>query len=347
MKSFFYISLVILIFSCQKDELGPQCVNCSEEENHTEIADVLIINEGNFGWGNGSLSLYKPIDKTISNSVFQQANNSIPLGDVVQSAYQNNNNIYVIANNSGKIEVMEKTNFVSTATITGFNSPRYFYPVSQNKAYVTDLYSNSIQIVDVASNSITGSIVYNGWTEQLIMHNDTVYVCDMTNDNLLIINPNTDNIVDSVKLGVQPNSIVKDQNNKLWIMCDGGFNETNPQLIRFNPQTRAIEATFTFPILGDSPGNLSINKTGDVLYYINSNVYQMTINDASLPLSALISNAGNTFYGLGIDPINEDVYISDAIDYVQNGLVFRYSSTGGLIHQFNVGIIPGNFLFIQ
>ena len=73
----------------------------------------------------------------------------------------------------------------------------------------------------------------------------------------------------------------------------------------------------------------------------------MNINSTSLPLTPIINNSSNTFYGLGIEPYSNDIYVADAIDYVQSGIIFRYSKTGSLIHQFNVGIIPGNFLFIQ
>ena len=180
--------------------------------------------------------------------------------------------------------------------------------MDNNKAYVTDLYSNSIQIVDLNNNVITGSIVLSGWAEELILHNDTVYVCDMTNDNLLIINPTNNTLIDSVKLGRQPNSIVVDQNNKLWILCDGGFNETNPKLIRYNPQNRTIEATFIFPNVADSPNRLTINVTGNQLYFLNSSVYSMNINNAILPTTSFIASSSNTFYGLGVDPINEEIY---------------------------------------
>ena len=54
--------------------------------------------------------------------------NGTPLGDVVQSITQFNNNAYVVVNNSNKIEVIDITNFSSIATITGFTSPRYFLP---------------------------------------------------------------------------------------------------------------------------------------------------------------------------------------------------------------------------
>ena len=347
MKHFLFILGIIVLFSCSKEELGPQCENCTTTSVSTDSSDVLIVNEGNFGWGNGSLSLYVPSTKSISNNIYSQANNSLPLGDVIQSTYQFNNKVYVVANNSNKVEVLNKNTFINETTITGFNSPRYFLPINNNKAYVSDLYSNSLQIVDLNSNTITGNINTNGWTEKMLLHNDTAYVCDMTNNNLLIINTSNDNLIDSVKVGVEPNSLVLDANNKIWIMCSGGFQEDNPKLIRFNPQTRSIEATFVFSSINESPGSLSVNSNKTQLYFLNSNVYTLNINATSLPSSALITNNGNTFYGLGIHPASEDIYIADAVDYVQSGFVYRYSSSGSLIDNFNVGIIPGNFLFIE
>lgn len=347
MRILIYIIFIVGLFSCKKDELGPQCVNCSKENIQTQASDVLILNEGNFGWGNGSISHYQPTSKAVSNNVYQQANNNTPLGDVIQSAYQINNKIYIIANNSSKIEVISSSNFTSISTITGFNSPRYFLPISGSIAYVSDLYSNSIQIVDLNSETISGSITTNGWTEKMIMHNDTVYACDMTNDNLLIINPNNHTLIDSVKLGIEPNSIVKDVNNNLWIMCSGGFQEDNAKLFKFNPQTRSIENTLVFGNINQSPGNLCINNNLNELYFLNNHVYKMDVNSTSLPLTPIINNSSNTFYGLGIEPYSNDIYVADAIDYVQSGIVFRHSSNGNLIDQFNVGIIPSNFLFIE
>jgi len=346
MKVIIYISTILLLFSCSKNELGPQCINCDEVVPETDYSDVLIVNEGTFGWGNGSVSLYKSSDETVSQNIFMQAN-SIPLGDVAQSITQINNKAYIVINNSSKIEVVDINNFNSLATITGFTSPRYILPINNNKAYVTDLYANSIQIVDLISNTISGGISLSGWTEELILHNDTVYVCDMTNDNILIIDPNNNTLVDSVKVGRQPNSIVKDHNNKLWVMCSGGINEANPKLIKYNPQDRIIEATYIFSNVSESPNKLCINSAGDQLFFINSDIFSMNIIDASLPVIPFVESNGNVFYGLGVDPINAEIYISDAIDYVQNGVVFRYSSSGSLIDQFNSGIIPGNFLFIE
>ncbi|MGE0560476.1 MAG: DUF5074 domain-containing protein [Flavobacteriales bacterium] len=348
-KQLLHIVFILIMFTgCSKEEFGPQCLNCDETPiTQTSAADVLIINEGTFGWNNASVTLYNKNTNNVNQNVFKNANNSSNLGDVAQSFIQIGNKGYIVVNNSNKIEVVNMSNFTSTATITGFNSPRYMLPINSSKAYVSDLYSNSIQVVNLNSNSISKNIAVSGWTEQMVLFNDTAYVCDMTNNNILIVNTITDVLVDSVKVGKSPNSIVLDKNNQLWVMCSGGFSVENPKLIQFNPANRTITQTLTFPNIADSPGSLTLNGSKDVLHFINSNIYQMNINSTTLPFSALISSNSNIFYGLGVDPKNNDVYVADAIDYVQNGKVYRYSSSGNLIHQFTAGIIPGNFWFIE
>ena len=57
------------------------------------------------------------------------------------------------------------------------------------------------------------------------------------------------------------------------------------------------------------------------------------------------NTTGNYVYGLDVDPDNSEVYIADAIDYVQPGIVYRISATKQPIDTFRVGIIPGAFAF--
>ena len=348
-KYFLYLPFCLLLFfGCKKEEIGPQCLNCEETPiSNTSSTDVLIINEGTFGWTNASITLYNKSNNNVNQNVFKNSNNGTNLGDVAQSFLQINDKGYIIVNNSNKVEVVKMVDFKSVATITGFNSPRYMLKINNSKAYVTDLYSNSIQIVNLNSNTISGNIAVPGWTEQLLLHNDTAYVCDMKNNNILIINTFTDVLVDSIKVGISPNSLVLDKNNQLWVLCSGGFNEENARLIQINPTDRSLVQTFTFSNINHSPGSLNINNNKDNLYFINNSVYQMSVTSNSLPSTPIVTNSGNLFYGLGIDPTNNDIYVADAIDYVQNGIVFRYSASGSLIHQFTAGIIPGSFWFIE
>jgi hypothetical protein len=71
----------------------------------------------------------------------------------------------------------------------------------------------------------------------------------------------------------------------------------------------------------------------------------MPITAETLPDTPLIAQGDHLFYGLGIDPVSSEIYCSDAIDYLQKGIVFRYSSQGKLRDSFLAGIIPGFFAF--
>ena len=94
------------------------------------------------------------------------------------------------------------------------------------------------------------------------------------------------------------------------------------------------------------PSHLCINGSGNEIYYFDyDGINRISINDTAGPASAFVTQYNRNFYGLGIDPATEDVYVSDAIDYVQPSRISRYSKTGDSIQSFSAGIISGNFCF--
>ena len=119
--------------------------------------------------------------------------------------------------------------------------------------------------------------------------------------------------------------------------------ETPGKLVKIDPTTDVIEATFTFTV-GDHPEDLIVSI--DKLYFSNGSwsksVYEMDVTATTLPTTPFIDRS---FYGLGYDVISEQLYAADAVDYVQNGWVFRYASSGAVVDSFQVGIIPGSFYF--
>ena len=71
--------LLPLPLSCMKWEYGLE----ENFDTSTSGDGLFICNEGNFQYGNGTLSYYDPKTKTVQNEVFYRAN-AMKLGDVVQ-----------------------------------------------------------------------------------------------------------------------------------------------------------------------------------------------------------------------------------------------------------------------
>lgn len=332
-----YTAVILLFFSCKKSEEPVPQVFFD--------MDVIILNEGNFGQGNATIDLYNSRDKSQRSDVFRSNNQGRPIGDVVHSMYVGKDTGFVVVNNSQKIEMIDLNDFKSLGTINGLNSPRYFLPISSKKAYVSDLYSNSIQVIDIQRKVVNSAIQTNGWTEQMAKIEDTVYVADMTNNELIRINSKVDTLLGRSALIRQPNSVVVDKNNTIWVLCSGGFDEVLPRLYQISTSGNVIQF-FEFQSVSMSPGNLIIDGKGEELYYLNGGVFSHPITATQLANNPVIPKNGRLLYSLAIHPSSEELYVADAIDYQQNGVVYRYLKSGELVHQFRSGIIPGSFQFI-
>ena len=80
-----------------------------------------------------------------------------------------------------------------------------------------------------------------------------------------------------------------------------------------------------------------------MLYWLNDDVWSMSVDAERVPVRPFLDNKGTIYYGLTVNPENGDVYIADAIDYQQQGKIYRYTKEGVMVDEFYVGIIPGAF----
>jgi len=364
LKTILSIILGLLILSsCMNDD----AIRDFDTLNTKQSEGIFIINEGNFTYSNASLSYYNPKSKTILNDVFYNTN-ALPLGDIAQSMSIRDSLAYVVINNSGKIYVINKSTFKYTGKITGLVSPRYIHFINDAKAYVSDLYAQSITIVDPLNLSIIGAIDLNNHNsefkqhnaEQMLSYNNKVYLaCWSYDDKILVIDSDKDLVEDSITVGKQPNSMVLDKNHNLWVLSDGGFSgssygQEKASLKQIDLSTNTIIKNFIFDDIDASPSHLQINKNADSLFFIygnwgtslpNAGIYAMSINDINISQTAIIPQTDGIFYSLGFDKEKSEIYISNAKDYSQNGEVYRFTSLGEAIDTFDVGINPGNFCF--
>jgi len=322
---------------------------------------VFIVNEGNFTFENASLTYYDIESGEVLNDVFFNTN-GLPLGDVAVSMTIRDSLGYVVLNNSGKIYVLHTGSHAMKGKITDLTSPRHLHFVHDTKAYVTDLYARAIAVINPLTMEITGTIdVSNDQdkfgqhsTEQMISFGSYVYTNCWSYDNqILVIDTETDRVVDSIGVIKQPNSMVMDKQHALWVLSDGGwmgspYGYETPGLVRVDADSHEVETILRFED-GERPTALRANEAGDTLYFINRHVYRMVANPAEEPALFINSPYEDTFwggfYGLEVDPVTSEVYVTDAIDFSQPGVVYRYSPTGQPLDTIRAGVNPGAICF--
>ena len=341
--------LLLAATSCMKWEYGLE----EDFDMSASGEGLFICNEGNFQYGNATLSYYDPATKRVQNEVFYRSN-AMKLGDVCQSMIVRNGVGWVVVNNSHVVFAIDPHTFKEVGRIVNLTSPRYIHFISDEKAYITQIWDNRIFIVNPKLYKITGYIevpnmtMESGSTEQMVQYGKYVYVnCWSYQNRIIKIDTETDKVVDELVVGIQPTSLVMDCNNKLWTVTDGGYEGSPygheaPSLYRIDAETFTIEKQFRFKF-GDWPSEVQLNGTKDKLYWLNDDVWMLDLTKENAQPEIFLPYDGTLYYGLTICPHTGDVYIADAIDYVQQGMVYRYSKDKKLLDSFYVGIIPGAF----
>jgi glutamine cyclotransferase len=353
----FALAMSVLLSACMTDfELMDlkDCAFCMHE-------GMFIINEGNFMYGNASLSYFDVENGLLTNDVFYKVN-ALPLGDVAQSMTIRDSTGYIVMNNSGKIHVINTHTFAYMGKITGLTSPRHIHIISEEKAYITDLYSRSITIVNPTNFIITGSIDvrkagsrYNQHsTDQMVQLGKYVFVSCWSFDNqILVIDSETDRWVASIEVPKQPSSMVADRFGKLWVVSDGGFPGSPygydvPALTAIDARSWRVIRTIYFE-KDDRISRVAINGRGDMIYLMGRDIYRHPVVSSGEPELFIRSPYGenNTggFRAIAVDPETSDIYVADAIDHVQHGIVYRFLPSGMPLDTLRVGIIPGAFCF--
>ncbi len=334
---------ILLIFNASCVKINPETI---ENNNNITIGsqNIIISNEGGFQNGNASISMYDKEQKTITNDFYHSINQT-NIGDILQSIVHINHELFLIVNNSQKIIIIDDQTYEYKTEINGFTSPRNLVAINSNIAYVTDLYANKIFIIDLNNKSIVGEIEVNGWCEEMILHNGKVYVANIEGNQLYIIDTYSNEITDSISVTENPSELEIDNLNNIWILSKGNIsNNVNPYISIFDPIQDSIIYSKSIDSFNGSPSCLTMNTDRSSAYFIQKDIIKTNVN-YPLIFETVYHNIGQQFYGLGIDPYNNDIYLTDAIDYVQNGLIYRLDSLGVEIDIFNAGIIPNQFLF--
>ncbi|MGK0389747.1 MAG: hypothetical protein ACI94Y_002492 [Maribacter sp.] len=339
---FLILFITIAFMSCGED-------NSTDNSGRYEKG-IFIVNEGQFGVGNGSISYYDDEADSTALEIFQAINNR-PLGDVVQSISFHNDYAYIVVNNSNKVEVVNANTFEEVATISGLVLPSHFMGINDNKGYVSQWgwngKSGSIQIIDLNSNMVIDSIVTgSSGPNKMYMFNDKVYVGHNGgfgfDESFFIVNPVNDAIIETISTNYNPDEMAIDANGNLWVLSKGYFDFiTNDSYTAFLTAYDSDHNILKdFELSSNYPSDLFMSADEDQLFFIlNGEVLSVNPNSSTLDITVVANDA--YFYSLGYDASEKKLYVGDAVDYVSQGNVRVYDESGSLLNTINAGVVPG------
>ena len=312
---------------------------------------VYVLNEGNFQRGNATLSMLLPDSAKVYADVFAPASGR-GLGDTGNSLTEHVGKLYIVVNGSNRIEVVDvKTaKLVKTITCPAGASPRYIVFDAAGTGYISNLYTNSVSVYDDASNTITAEIPVGQNPEQLLVANGRLFVTNSGFGNgrtVSVIDIATKTVTGALAVGDNPAFIAATGDSTAAVLCTGAYNDFNnpaddtPGKLFFI-NTKSARVTDSL-LLGAHPQRIALDGTA-TLYTVQPDGIQKVDLAARTKADKVIPGV---FYSVAFDADRRQLYVTDALDYVQPGKLFVYSPAGVKTAEYTVGIIPGAMVVVR
>ncbi|MBW7887941.1 MAG: hypothetical protein H3C35_06225 [Bacteroidetes bacterium] len=350
MKKYVLLVCSLILFGCSKESPAD-----SSNELPANTKGVFILNEGGFGKVNASLSLYIPDSHKVYQNIFETANNR-SLGDVANDMILFDNKGYIVVQNSDKVEVvsLETKKSLGVMSLPG-KTPNKILIISTSKGYITNLYKQSVTAFNPSTLAVLKDSIAVGNNPQSMAYvNGKVYVCNSgygSDNTVSVINPTNDSVVKAIVTAAGPSEIGVDKNGKVIILCTGysdwsnSANDTPGNISIVDPAVDSVVQTIPFSLSQyGHPMKMSLSTSGDGFTFTNKGITKFNTTSGTITAESYIPKNG---YTLKVDNDNGELYVGDAMDFVQNGLMYRYSKQGNLQDSMTVGIIPGTIVIAK
>ncbi|HRN99385.1 MAG TPA: hypothetical protein PLA69_08770 [Flavobacterium sp.] len=327
--------------------------SCADEEPVKALGSydngILVLNEGGFG----TVTYISDDLQTVEQDIYTAVNGaSAEMGQYTQNIFFSGDRAFIISGGSNKITVVNRYTFEHLHTIeTGLSNPRYGVAFN-GKAYVTNsadfmtTADDYVAVIDLEMLEVEDPIAINDAAERIIEDDGKLYVTNGSfgsGSNITVINPSTKQVETTVAVGTAPNSL-EEEDGILYVLCSS-FSEPS-RLVKVNPVTNTVISTIEMPASMSDAKNLDI-EDGHVYFSVGAKVYKVPLNATAITDTPLFdTGSASAYIGYGFAVKDNRVYISEAReDFVSDGKVFIYSTSGAFIDEIPAGLGPNGFYF--
>lgn len=354
LKAIFFSIITLGFVSCSSDDDEPWI------EPEVTTTGVYILNSGKMGDDNANLGYYDLSKNVDTKNIFTNQN-SQPLGDSGQDMVIYGSKMYISVTGSNKIYITDlkakllKYSNGASAIIDPKNDknepegPR-FLAADGGKVYVS-LKTGYVARIDTATLTIDKKVKVGSYPEQIIATNNKLYVANSGygyDNTVSVIDLNSFTETKKIDVVVNPNFLVKDNNNNIYVLSWGrtwGGANIKSSLQKLNATSEEVTALGT-----DIATKMAMNRSKDKIYIINEvydSNWNLTINLSYYDLktnkhvkTSFVTATGNIdlskAYSISVDPVNGNIYIGTS-DFSNTGDMYIFSENGTFISKFDTG----------
>lgn len=337
---------------------------CSDDDDDDSSAptdsfnSVCIINRGNSGANNASISVIDLEKDSVYNNVFLAANNR-DMGELNQDAVRYGSKIYVTVYGSNLIEVLDSKTYKSLATIqpqAGKPGKPRDIEAHEGKLYVS-LYEGYVAKIDTASLAIEDSIYVGPNPEDVTIANGQLYVAVSDGYNygnnyeysrVAKIDLATFKEASSIKVIVNPCNLAKDNSGNVFVVSMGNYADipATIQKIDAKDSVSTIGEATLIACYGNTLYSIDAPWGKEEIRYISYNT--LTGEVVNNDFISDKTNAPANPTGISFNPKNGEMFIGSYAapnDYKSNGFVLRFNADGSFKAKYNVGVDAHGFVF--
>ena len=375
MKNWWLIfAMSLFIVSCRNEDVLVDIeTHVVTTPEYTEIDGFYLLNEGNMGNNKSTLDYFDYKEGTYYKNIYAERNPTVvkELGDVGNDLLIYGEKMYAVINCSHKVEVMNANDATRIAKI---DIPNCRYIVG-NEGYVyVSSYVGPVQIdptapkgavfkVDTLSMQVVGSVEVGYQPEEMTIVGNRLYVVNSGGymppnyDNTIsVIDLDKFTLCDVIQLDKTANfhRLDHDSMGRLWLSSRGNyFGDMNSNLYVVDPKGKQIIKDMGIPV-SDMwvDGNYAYIISAEWSYvtgkntvsYAKIDMQSMEILDRNIIKDGSDANI-KIPYGIAVNPITKDFYVTDAKSYVVSGTLYCYGSDGVMKWKQTAGQIPAHFAF--
>lgn len=359
--------LLILLAACRKgieiprvDSEQVQGFRRDMPANPT-VTGFYLLNEGNMNMNKSSLDFFDFTTGIYSRRIFTAYNPEVTkgLGDVGNDIRIYGSRMYIIMNNSNKVEVVDAATARRIKQID-LRQCRYavFY---KNKAYITSN-DNYVAVIDTATLEIEQKIPTGRNPEQLAVVGHKLYVANSGGYSppnyertVSVIDLDARKELKRIDVAINLHHIMADSYGDLYVTSRGDYYNVPSKLLVIDTEKDEVKKTFDL-----AASNMVIYKDLAYIYSVewsyitgkNTITYAIVnVKDETVLDRKFITDGTDKKikipYGLAVDPDTEDVYVTDAKDYVSPGTLYCFDKTGKMKFSVMTGDIPAHFVFLK